>query len=97
LRFWLGHVAAVEEFALQKSPETRANVGNARLAYAPRAFLRFFITNTFNHRLLACVACLCAQRLWRLALVSAPLRLKSTIKDVAVCAMFYWAGGQFHH
>jgi hypothetical protein len=48
----LGRVAAVEEFALQKSPETRANVGNVGRPYAPRAFLRFFITNTFNHRLL---------------------------------------------
>jgi hypothetical protein len=50
--FYLGHVAAVEEFALQKSTETRANVGNEGRPYAPRAFLRFFITNTFNHRLL---------------------------------------------
>jgi hypothetical protein len=38
----LGHVAAVEEFALQKSTETRAEFGNERLAYAPRAFLRIF-------------------------------------------------------
>jgi hypothetical protein len=52
LSLLVGHVAAVEEFALQKSTETRAKVGNEGLAYAPRAILRFFITNTFNHRLL---------------------------------------------
>jgi hypothetical protein len=58
----LGHVAAVEEFALQKSTKTRENAGNAGLAFAPRAFLRFFITNTFNHRLLAWLVRLCMQR-----------------------------------
>jgi hypothetical protein len=63
---WLGHVAAVEEFALQKSTKTRANAGNATLAFAPRAFLRFFITNTFNHRLLAWLVRLCVQRCYGL-------------------------------
>jgi hypothetical protein len=61
MTFQLGHVAAVEEFALQKSTKTRANAGNARPAYASRAFLRFFITNTFNHRLLAWLVCPYAQ------------------------------------
>jgi hypothetical protein len=85
----LGHVAAVEEFALQKSTKTRANAGNATLAYAPRAFLRFFITNTFNHRLLAWWARPYAQWLYGWALVSVPWRPESTIKDVAACAIVY--------
>jgi hypothetical protein len=76
LRFLLGHVAAVEEFALQKSPETRANDGNARPAYAPRAFLRFFITNTFNHRLLAWLVRLCALRWYGLARVFGALAVE---------------------
>jgi hypothetical protein len=67
-----------------------------RIAYAPRAFLRFFITNTFNHRLLTFVVRRDAQRLYGLALISAPWRPKSTIKDVAACAILYWAGGIFH-
>jgi hypothetical protein len=61
--YHLGRVAAVEEFALQKSTETRANVGREGLPYAPRAFLRFFITNTFNHRLPAFVVILGAATL----------------------------------
>jgi hypothetical protein len=93
---WFGHVAAVEEFALQKSTKSRANAGNATPAYAPRAFLRFFITNTFNHRLLAWLACLCAQPWYGLAMGFAPLRPESTIKDVAACAITYWASGLFH-
>jgi hypothetical protein len=92
---WFGHVAAVEEFALQKSTKTRANAGKAGLMYAPRAFLRFFITNTFNHRLLAWLVRVCAQRWYGLAMGFAPLRSESTIKDVAARAILYWASGLF--
>jgi hypothetical protein len=44
-------LAAVEEVALQNSPQTRANFGFVRMAYVPRALLQIFITTTFNHRL----------------------------------------------
>jgi hypothetical protein len=96
LRLVLGHVATAEEFALQKSTKTRANAGNAGLMYAPRAFLRFFITNTFNHRLLAFVALPHAQVWHGLAQSSVPWWLKTTIKVVAAYAIPYWASGLFH-
>jgi hypothetical protein len=35
---------------LQNPPQTRASIGCVMRAYAPRALLQIFITNTFNHR-----------------------------------------------
>jgi hypothetical protein len=53
---YLGHVAAVEEFAFAKISHKRAQSCEV---FAPlvvqRALLQIFITNTFNHRLLGFV------------------------------------------
>jgi hypothetical protein len=52
---YLSTFAAVEEFALQNFPQTRAKLDSFKATLVPRALLQIFITNTFNQRLLGFV------------------------------------------